>query len=190
MKKLITVMLALMAINVFSFSQSELKMIEDVAFKQGVPQKSLIKFAKQEQELNSKYEITEVNLEKLSRKFDKDILPFAGKLTIIGMLVVFVSLIVIGVIIGQIKHISRNNKPKKRKNRKVVQTSIGSIETTESDISTNSVIAVITALHMHIQEVDAKNKLNMDWKRAPVSMWKSVSKAKFPNQDYRVLSRR
>jgi len=192
MKKLIIFLFVLFVFNLFGFSENEMSTLKKVSKENKVPVKSLIQLVKEEQKLDSSFTVTdEKKLKKICDKFNENILSFASKLTLIGMLVVFISLIFIGFLISQIKHFTQNKKPKpKKKDEKVIQTSIGTVKTQEGDLSTNSVVAVITAIHLHLLEVEEKNKMNMNWSRTPVSMWKSVSKAKFPNQDFKMLARR
>lgn len=192
MKQILLVMCLMFVAGLFAFSDNELEVLRKTAKENQLPVKSFIKLAEQEKMENPNFDITnKKHIEKLSTKFDQDVLKFAAKITLVGMLVVFLSLIITGMFISNIKHFSKTGKPQvTKKKEKVVKTSIGEVKTSEGDLSTNSVVVVITAIHLHLLEVEAKNKINMDWRRAPVSMWKSVSKAKFPNQDYKLLSRR
>lgn len=133
--------------------------------------------------------VVENNLDLIKKEFDKKKNVYGGLIVVVGMLVVFLSLIVVGWIISMLKHTAERKKVISAP-VKTVSTPIGKVSAPEGDLSTNSIVAVITALHLHVLEVQQQNKINMDWKRAPVSMWKSVSKAKFPNQDHSLQYRR
>ncbi len=127
--------------------------------------------------------ITKEQLEEVHKDFHGNLMAFCTSITITGMLVVFLSLIVTGVIISQIKHI--NQKPKKVNTpEQTVKTSIGKVTGPQPDISTNAIIAVITALHLHIAEAEERQKLLLTWKRAPLSLWRGSSRSAMPNQTY------
>ena len=127
----------------------------------------------------------------LVESFEKQKNSFGWKIVMVGMVVVFSSLILVSLLIGSLQHfINPKIKKIKIEPKKTVQTPIGKISANEGDLSTNAIIAVITALHAHVEDVEQRNKIIMDWRRAPVSMWKSVNKASFPNHDHNILNGR
>ncbi len=126
--------------------------------------------------------IQQSQLEEIHTDFHGNLMGFCTSLTVIGMTVVFLSLIVTGMIISQIRHL--NKAKKKAGPTKTVETSIGKISGPQPDISTNAIVAVITALHMHIAEAEERQKLILTWKRAPLSLWRGSSRNAMPNQTY------
>ncbi len=126
--------------------------------------------------------IQRAKLDDIYADFHGNLMGFCTSLTVIGMLVVFLSLIVTGMIISQIKHLNRTKK--KPEATQTVETSIGKITGPQPDISTNAIVAVITALHMHIAEAEERQKLILTWKRAPLSLWRGSSRNAMPNQTY------
>ncbi len=127
-------------------------------------------------------EIQQAQLEEIHEEFHTNLMGFCTSMTVIGMMVVFLSLIVTGLIISQMKHLNRSKK--KTAQTKTVETSIGKITGPQPDISTNAIVAVITALHMHIAEAEERQKLILTWKRAPLSLWRGSSRNAMPNQTY------
>jgi len=101
---------------------------------------------------------------------------------VVGMLVVFISLILIGFIINQLRHLNPQSRTRKEAEPN------GKAAEPEPDVSTNAIIAVITALHMHVREAEEQRKLMLTWCRAPMSMWRA-GKVAMPNREF-VLTRR
>jgi len=129
---------------------------------------------------------TTSGVKKAIKEFTENKQNFIGAITAVGMLVVFVSLLLIGIVIAQLKHLNRQKKVKPEIS---VVTSVGKITTAEPDVSTNSIVAVITALHMHVKEVQDKKKLALTWNRSPVSMWKASNHVHLINAQERRRNR-
>ena len=109
-------------------------------------------------------------------------------IVIVGMLVVFASLIIIGLVINQLRHVDPQNRKKKAQKAAPEATAKAQPEP-EPDVSTNAIIAVITALHLHVQEVEEQHKLMLTWKRTPMSMWRA-GKVTMPNREYALTRRK
>jgi len=136
--------------------------------------------------------ITENMILKAKEKFAKNRLNFGLGITLVGMVVVFASLILIGFIISQLVHITKHEERKKNKialAKNKVSTSIGSVSTIESGVSMNSIVAVVTAIHMHRLEAEESQKMLLTWQRTPVSMWRSSVKTMMPNKEYNYTKR-
>ncbi|MCD4652209.1 MAG: OadG family protein [Candidatus Cloacimonetes bacterium] len=170
----------------------------DIAEKTGIPVKSLIKNLDLDKEYwasrndrsfliktPTDFGKTKIDVQQAIELFAENNVSFITGITIIGMLVVFVSLIAIGIIIQQLKHLNRKKKPEKV----TVTTSVGKITVPEPDVSTNAIVAVITALHIHVKEVRDKKKLLLTWNRGPVSMWKASNHVHLLNRESRRSTR-
>ncbi len=119
-------------------------------------------------------------------EFTRETLPFGYSVTLVGIIVVFTSLLLISVLIAQFQHIEKTKdiKVKNKKANKTVDTPIGKITGPESAISSNAIVAVIAALHKHKQSVEERVKIQMTFSRTPVNMWSASAKMEMPNRVY------
>ncbi len=119
----------------------------------------------------------------INKKFIENKPEFGAILTIIGMLVVFCALIITALVISQMAHF--NKKTKVIPATSSVQTPVGTITTKKKeDLSSAAIVAVITAIHMRMHELDEESKIMLTWKRANISMWQATGKVQFPNSQY------
>lgn len=89
-----------------------------------------------------------------------------GSIVMAGMLIVFVSLVVVAFFISLFKHFHIFDKSGS------VKTEIGKISST-GDMSDKAVAAVITAVFLYEEEVDTENRLLLTWKRVSARAWKA-----------------
>ena len=125
--------------------------------------------------------------------FKNNIMTFPWGVVFIGMLVVFLSLLLIGFIIGQLQHIENISKKKEKKyvsNGVSVNTSIRKVTAPSDQISANAIVAAVTALHLHVLEIEETNKLLLTWKRTSLNLWRYYYKFKMPNREFSQLKRR
>jgi len=120
------------------------------------------------------------DLEKAQKAYDENLIPFYTGVVIVGMSIVFVSLMLTGLIISQLKNLG--NKPKKKVKKASVKTSGGTVTGPADHLSNNAVVAAITAIYLHEMDVEEQNKMLLTWKRAPLSMWKASNI--MPNNEY------
>jgi len=124
--------------------------------------------------------ITDKDIEKAQTAYKENLIPFYSGVVMVGMAIVFASLIITGLVIAQLKRIS--NKPKKKVKTATVKTSAGKVTGPADHLSSNAVVAAITAIYLHELEVEEQNKMLLTWKRAPLSMWKASNI--MPNNEY------
>jgi len=123
--------------------------------------------------------IDENTVEKTIAEFSKQKHSYYSGIVVIGMLIVFVSLITIGFVIKQLQHLHLWEKWKKKRQF----TSKREI-TAETEMGGDAIVAAITAIYFHEREVEQQNRLLLTWKRTPVNMWKAISRAEKPNELY------
>ena len=115
---------------------------------------------------------------------------FGGSITLVGVLVVFFSLLLISFIIEQLRHLDRakavkeKKSPKKSPTTTTVDSPVGKITAPSGSISSNAIVAVVTALHQHISLVEERVKIQMTFSRTPVNMWSASAKLDMPNKIY------
>lgn len=130
---------------------------------------------------------------KVVEDFLNNFMKFSWGLVFLGMLVVFLSLLLIGFIIGQLQHLENIGKKKTKKkipNSVSVNTSIGKVTAVSDQISANAIVAAVTAIHLHILEIEETNKLLLTWKRTSLNLWRYYYKFKMPNREFSQLKRR
>ncbi len=89
-----------------------------------------------------------------------------GSIVMVGMLIVFVSLVVVAFLISLFKHFHIFEK------KRTVKTEMGKVSS-YGDMSGKAVAAVITAVFLYEEEVDTENRLLLTWKRVSARRWKT-----------------
>ncbi len=126
--------------------------------------------------------VTPERFKEVYQKFIDERYEFGGNITIVGISVVFVSLLVICLLIGLFEHIGKERKPKTKS--KTVATSVGNVTGDAESMSSNSIVAVIIALHKYRTEIEERRKIMLTFKRTPVSLWGSHNKGDMPNYNF------
>jgi hypothetical protein len=118
--------------------------------------------------------LTKADAKEALVEYRKGELGFVRNIAEIGMLIVFVSLIVVAVLIGLLRHLhifeKQGTKPGKGKSS--VRSIVGRISSS-GDMSDYALAAVVTAIFLYEEEVEEENKLLLTWKRASTNMWKA-----------------
>jgi Na+-transporting methylmalonyl-CoA/oxaloacetate decarboxylase gamma subunit len=96
-------------------------------------------------------------------------------ISFIGMSIVFGSLIVVAFLISLLRHLhiferAPGDKPSARKAARVKRIRPAS----GADMSNYALAAVVTAIFLHEEEVEAENRMLLTWKRAATNLWKAV----------------
>lgn len=106
-----------------------------------------------------------------------------GSIVAIGMIIVFVSLVVVALLISLFRHLHIFDRGRSRSRRKPrsVKSVVGTI-TSKGDLSGRSIAAVVAAIFLHEAEVDAENRLLLTWRRASTSVWRTGGA--MPNSSY------
>ncbi len=194
MKKLTVLLMLFITISCLAVNRVEYKgdkTLLDISKESEIPVKKWIQYLEISNETPSSITLNELKLnqKKMDIAFDEYVehqTSFYAGVVIVGMLIVFASLIITGLIISQLEHFSKK-KPKQGK-MKTVKTSAGKVTGPVEHLSSNAIVAAITAIYLHELEVEEQNKLLLTWKRAPLSVWKT---AKFmPNNSFFMANKR
>ena len=166
--------LMLILLILCSFAKSET--VGELVKKTNIPSKKIKEYLNLDRNFPNNKElvsarITEEQIKKMPQQFKKDKINLIISITLSGMGVVFISLIIVAFIIAQLKHIGIIRK--KILPRKQCR-----------DLTSDGLVAAMLTIFLHEQEAEEANKVILTWKRAPVDMWKAVSKVETPNQDY------
>jgi len=157
----------------------------ELSAKTNIPVKKYLQYLELPAETNIHASLAELkigtkDLEKAQDSYKDNLIPFYSGVVIVGMSIVFASLMLIGLIIAQLKNLG--NKPKKKVKKASVKTSAGTVTGPVDHLSSNAVVAAITAIYLHEMDVEEQNKMLLTWKRAPLSMWKASNI--MPNNEY------
>lgn len=110
---------------------------------------------------------TTSNMMEARDRFEKNQSSYHWGIVVVGMGTVFVSLILVALVIGQLRHL---DKKKRKIEPQIPKYSTAGLDTSEED---DLVAAIVTSLYLYELEVEENNRLMLTWKRAPVSMWKA-----------------
>lgn len=104
-----------------------------------------------------------------------------GSIVAVGMIIVFGSLVVVASLISLFQHLHILDRGWSRRKSRSVKSVVGTI-TSQGDLSERSIAAVVAAIFLHEEEVDAENRLLLTWRRASTSVWRTGGA--MPNSAY------
>jgi Na+-transporting methylmalonyl-CoA/oxaloacetate decarboxylase gamma subunit len=147
--------------------------IKQVSEQTNIPSKKILQYLDLDTstEINltlAELQISEEHLKKALTEYENKKHGFYSGIALVGMSIVFISLIVVGFFIYSLQHLNFKKK------KKIVNTSIGKVKVPEH-ISANAIIAAITAIYLHEAEAEEKNRLMLTWKRSQLSMWRATN---------------
>ena len=166
------------------------KTLTQVSVSLGIPTAKLLELLNIDPDTNLNSTIRELNIDQnqidyATIRFRKELWGYSLNIVLIGMVVIFLSLSLTGIIVGQLRFIATKNLDKAAKQ---IIPKLDNVK--YRDTSYNSVVAAITALHLHLQEAEESSKMTLAWSREPVSVWKTSSKFSMPNRAILGLKRR
>ncbi|MBI9031165.1 OadG family protein [bacterium] len=134
-------------------------------------------------------DVSPATVVELHNDFVDNNLSFGWSVTLVGVTIVFLSLLLISIIVAQLQRLEKKApKESKKSAHKILQTiktPIGNITGPMDGLSANAIVAVITAIHKHKVLVEERMKIEMTFKRTPVNMWGASAKLEMPNSSYK-----
>jgi Na+-transporting methylmalonyl-CoA/oxaloacetate decarboxylase gamma subunit len=178
--------LLLAEVDTFSFEPQ--MTIETFSQENGIPSKKIKEYLNIPMNTDilttfAELEITKQQAVKTYQKFQKKKNSYMFGITLVGMIIVFASLILIGFIINQLSHLQKEKKSSKKRKKRKNKPNF-SVSTQQDEPSSDAIIAAITTVYLHELEVEEQNNLLLTWRRANVSMWKAVNKVNVPNRNF------
>ena len=145
----------------------------EISSQTNIPVKKITQYLKLEDQTEFNVSLQELgisteDLKKAIAEYHKNTKSFYTGIIIVGMGIVFVSLLIVGFIINLLQHIGEPKKIKKT----VVKTPVGTVTASKDHISSNGVVAAITAIFLH--DADEKDKIELTWKRQTISLWNAA----------------
>jgi len=177
MKKKISLLLIFFAVICFAkeqkFNFTSTTTLLEISEQTNIPVKKITQYLKLEDQTEFNVTLQELgisneNLEKAIAEYHMNKKSFYTGIILVGMGIVFVSLLIVGIIINSLQHIGETRKKK----RSSVQTSVGKVTAPKDHISSSGIVAAITAMILH--DTEERDNINLTWKRQSISMWKAA----------------
>lgn len=168
--------LLMLIIAVWSFAAEDSKFpsnstLQQISVQTNIPVKKIAQYLKLEDQTKYDLSIQELGLsnqdiQNAIKEYNTNKNSFFTGIALVGMGIVFTSLLLIGFIINSLQHIGERKKKEK------ISTPVGTVTAPLKHISSNGIVAAITAMLMHDEE--ERNKIELTWKRRSISMWKAA----------------
>ncbi|MDP8269705.1 MAG: OadG family protein [Candidatus Tenebribacter davisii] len=177
MKKIITLLMIIWTLTCIAeekkFSFSPETTILEISAQTNIPVKKITQYLKLKDQagINSNLQelgISNDDVNNAITEYYKNKHSFYSGIVFVGMGIVFSGLFITGLFISSLQHIGKPRKVKKA----VVQTSAGVVTAPKEYISSNGVVAAITAMFLHDNE--ERGRINLTWKRQSLSMWQAA----------------
>lgn len=120
-------------------------------------------------------------IQQIENEFQENYLKYGASLTLVGMLVVFFALLITSLIISQFVHLNRTKSPKATPTIKIAPD--GKVKSAPKTLSQGVIVAAIAALHIHQEEIEAKRRMVITFRRTPANQWRASSMLNMPNKD-------
>lgn len=172
------------ALDSYIFDEN-LTLIE-LAAKAEIPVKKLTQYMDRKDLIYSQtaadQQVTKTQFSAAMEAYEDNLTSFYTGVVVVGIAIVFASLIVVGFVINQLRHLDDNKKKKPVAKKKTVKTSVGSVSGPAEHINSNAIVAVVTAISLHELEVEQQNSMLLTFKRAPLSLWRASNI--MPNNEF------
>ncbi len=175
MKKIFFLLILIFAIACFAaeqkFNFSQGSTLLEISAQTNIPVKKIAQYLKLEDQTKfnlslQKLGISNKDINSAIAEYNANKKSFYTGISLVGMGIVFASLLLVGFIISLLQHIG---EPKKK--GKVI-TSVGTVTAPQKHINSNGVVAAITAMFLH--DAEEEDRIDLTWKRQTISMWKAA----------------
>jgi len=177
MKKIMIFLMVLMLVLCFAnIEYSTEKSLIDISRELNIPEQKFKEVLQIEKNISNQKTLAELQIDSTKfatglQKYEETKSTFLRGIVLVGMLIVFISLSLVGFLIGQLQHLHLFE-------RKKVSSKID-----EKTYSNNEIAAMVT-IYLHEKKVEQQNNLLVTWTRAPVNMWRASNVNDFPNNRY------
>ncbi len=177
MKKLFIIIFLLVMIGVFAEEISPKMTILEISKKSDIPPKKLKLILGIEQSISNQTQLSTLKItqEKINleiKKFQKEKRNFYQSIVMIGMVIVFASLLLVGIIIGQLK---RLQKPMRSPIKKI---------SVPQNIEGGEIIAITVAIFLHENEAEEQNKMILTLDNQLHNVWSAGKENDMPNRKF------
>ncbi len=170
------------------------KSIVEISVGMDIPVKKFLELLGRDLSLDSSLTLEELGISSEEAgqaldKYKKIRNSYLFSIVLVGMIIVFASLTLISVIIGQLKHLDEKKEKTGKRYRKSTWKKTASADpekvaeiSVEKKHDPRHVAAVIATMFLHEQRAEEENQIILTWKRVPMNMWKTVRP--LPNQTF------
>lgn len=178
---------ALIAKQTVEYGYNELSTLSEIAASLNMPLKKLKSMLGNNDPLDKTWDnrsiqalgINPEQIRAIHDEFEHDILLYGSSVTLVGMLVVFSALVITSLIIRQLVHLNV-----KTKSAPVIKlSSDGKVKSAPNTLSRNVIVAAITALHIHRQEIEEQRRMVLTFRRTPTNQWRASAVLSMPNRE-------
>lgn len=178
---------ALLAQQYSIYGYTELSTLTEIAATLSIPLKKLKAMLGNEDPLDKSWDNMSLqalgfvpdDIQVQAAEFNEHIVLYGSSITLVGMLVVFCALLITSIIIGQLIHLNR--EPKRPDTIKM--NSSGKVTAASKGMSRSIIVAAVTALHMHKQEIEEHRKMVLTIRRTPTNQWRASGVLSMPNRE-------
>lgn len=172
----------------------ETKSLREISVERDIPVKKLLQLLGRDLTLDSSLTLEDLDISsaeagKALEKYKKIRNTYLSSIVLVGMIIVFASLTLISIIIGQLKHLDEKKKKTWKRWKKSKGKASSSADPDDAiDISTEKkhdprhIAAVIATMFLHEQHAEEENQIILTWRRVPMNMWKTIRP--LPNQTF------
>lgn len=186
-KLAITPYRALLAKQTVTYKYNEMSTISEIAFKFSIPVKKFKALLGNHDPLDTSWDNTSLQalgisldtVQAVKQEFEGDILSYGGSVLIVGVLVVFLALILTSIVISQLVHLNR----KSSKENTIKVSGSGQVKSAPKNISSNVIVAAVTALHMHQMDIEERRRMVLTFRRTPTNQWRASAVLSMPNRE-------
>ncbi len=119
-------------------------------------------------------------VQKVADEFGDHTIAYGFSITAVGMGIVFLALLITSIIVGQLKHLNREAKPKAAD---LKLSPGGKVTAASATLNQDIIVALIAALHLHKQSIEDKRKLALTFRRTPTNQWRASAFLRMPNRE-------
>jgi len=184
---------ALLAQQTVIYSFNELSSLSEVAQVLNIPIKKLKAMLGNDDPLDKSWDNLSLQalgigldtIIEIESDFNEGISSYAASVLMVGMLVVFTALILTSLIISQLVHLNRE----KKSSIAIKVNSSGQLKSAPKNISSNLIVAAVTALHMHKMDLEERRKMVLTFRRTPTNQWRASAVLSMPNREMTTVRR-
>ncbi|MDY0337531.1 MAG: OadG family protein [Candidatus Cloacimonadaceae bacterium] len=178
---------ALLGKQTVEYGYNELSTVSEISASLSMPMKKLKAMLGNNDPLDKSWDnrsiqalnISPQRIKDIHDEFTQDVLIYGASVTLVGMLVVFSALLLTSIVIRQLVHLNRAEQ-----STPVIKLgSEGKLKAAPKNLSRNVIVAAITALHIHQQEIEDKRRMVLTFRRTPTNQWRASAVLSMPNRE-------
>lgn len=181
----------LLAQETIQYGFNESSTLQDVSVFYSIPikkLKTLLDLDTNNRSLNNRSLLSlSISLEKVESaksEFNRSIFTIGNSISLVGVLVVFCALIFTSIIIAQLRHVNYKFKiPVKQAD--IIINKQGNLISSQQNIDSDEIIAVITALHIYARQLEERRMIALTFQRGQNNFWHLAGFNNMPNLMFR-----